>query len=168
MSFQPVKTVQCHEARSISSAAHFFVTWDVISRLLSAIFKRGGRSELLSNRKCVCGGGGRITSSQGITKVYKQCHFFFSFNPQSVFEEFWQSRIFMAQLQSNTALWVNAVWEWINPTSDTVPYFWKWIKSWSWWEMLHVDHPVTINFINLIFGSSSSYALDHTQVRWVR
>lgn len=26
MSFQPVKTVQCHEARSISSTAHFFVT----------------------------------------------------------------------------------------------------------------------------------------------
>lgn len=50
MSFLPVKTVQCHEARSISSAAHFFVTWDVISRWLSAIFKRGGRSELLSNR----------------------------------------------------------------------------------------------------------------------
>lgn len=26
MSFHPVKTVQCHEARSISSAAHFCVT----------------------------------------------------------------------------------------------------------------------------------------------
>lgn len=46
MSFQPLKTVQCHKARSISSAAHFFVTWDVISRWLSAIFKRGGRREL--------------------------------------------------------------------------------------------------------------------------
>ncbi len=34
MSFQPVKTVQCHEARSISSAAHFFVTWDSYFKMI--------------------------------------------------------------------------------------------------------------------------------------